>query len=163
MNSFGGATSHNSIFKAHKTSETVKLLPTDDFITLKKCRTLNFPHKTLSTLNFAAVNILKPNTRFILTNWKMDWPQIQSFSKWNYQSHPIQRLRTINTCKKYVSRNQWAHSKTLRWCNKKEVVLIIEAMRKNDYISPGQRYRYVRAWKYLTKPGRNLSTRIYRY
>ena len=44
----------------------------------------------------------------------------------------------------------------LRWYNKKDVVPTLEAMQKKDCFSSRQRYRYVKAWLYFTKPVQHL-------
>ena len=49
----------------------------------------------------------------------------------------------------------------LRWYNNKDVVPFLEAMQRMILFSPRQRYRYVRAWFYFTKPGQNFPTQIY--
>ena len=75
MNFLGGATSFDSFLKAYKTSEENDFFPTNGLITLTKCRNKNFLHMTPFTVNFVAVTLLKPNTRTMLTFWKVAWPQ----------------------------------------------------------------------------------------
>ena len=75
--------------------------PTNGLITLTKRRTQNFHRMMLSTLNFVAVTLLKPNTRTILTYWKVDWPQNKPLSNWNCQSHLLLELEIIETCIRY--------------------------------------------------------------
>ena len=75
MNFLGGATSFDSFLKAYKTSEENDVSPTNSLITLTKCRIQNFPHMTTFTVNCVAVTLLKPNTRTMLTFWKVAWPQ----------------------------------------------------------------------------------------
>ena len=48
----------------------------------------------------------------------------------------------------------------LRWYNNKDVVPTLEAMQKMIFL-PRQRYPYVKAWLYFTKPGHHLLTQIY--
>ena len=49
----------------------------------------------------------------------------------------------------------------LRWCNNKNVVPTLEAMQKNDFFLPRQRYRYVKDWLYFTKPCKRLLRQNY--
>ena len=49
----------------------------------------------------------------------------------------------------------------LRWYNNRDVAPTLEAMQKNDCFSPRQRYRYVKAWLYFTKPGQHSLTQTY--
>ena len=112
MNFLGGATSLDSFLKAYKTSEKKDFSPTNDLITLTKCRIQNLPHMTPFTVYFEAVALLKPNTWTTLTYWKVDWPQNNLLSNWNCQSHPLLELRFIITCNRYGSKNKWAHLKT---------------------------------------------------
>ena len=86
--------------------------PTKSLITLTKCRIQNFSRMTPFTVNFVAVTLLKPNTRTMLTYWKVDWPQNKPLSNWNCQSQPLLELRTVITCNRDGSKNKWAHSKT---------------------------------------------------
>ena len=58
----------DSFLKAYKTSETKNSSPTNRLITLTKCRTQNFHRMTPSTVNFAALTLLKPNTRTRFTH-----------------------------------------------------------------------------------------------
>ncbi len=67
----------------------------------------------LSTVNFAAATLLQPNTRTMLTFWKVDWPQNKQLSNWNCGSHPLQEMRVIVTCSQYRNKNKREdHSKT---------------------------------------------------
>ena len=86
--------------------------PTNGLITHTKCKIQNFPRMTFSIVNFAAVTLSKPNTRTMLTCWKVDWPQNKTLSNWNYQSQPLLELRSIITCNIYGSKNKWARLRT---------------------------------------------------
>ena len=86
--------------------------PTNGLITPTKCKTQNFPRMMLSTVNFPAATLSKPNTQIMLTYWKVDWPQNKPLWNWSCQSHPLLELRIIITCNRYGSKNKWAHSGT---------------------------------------------------
>ena len=122
--------------------------PTNGLITPTKCSIQNFPSMLLPTVNFTAATSLKPNTRTMLNFWKVDWPQNKPLSNQNCQGHPLLELKNINTRIKYSSFKEF-----LRRYNKDDVLPTLEAMQKNDCLSPRQRYRYVEAWLYFTKLG----------
>ena len=62
MKFLGVATSLDSFLKAHKTSETKGFFPYDALITPTNCRIQIFSRMMLSTLNFGAGTLSKPNT-----------------------------------------------------------------------------------------------------
>ena len=126
-----------------------------------KNRIKNSPRMTLSTVNFAAATLSKPNTRTVLTYWEVDWPQNKSLSNWNCQSHPLLELKNINTCNRYESKNRWAYSRTS--CGSRTIKTLCQLWRqcKNDCFLPRQKHRYVEAWLYITKPRQNFLTQIY--
>ena len=86
--------------------------PTNGLITAQKCRVQNIPRMVLSITNFAAATLLKPNTRTILTFWKVNSPQNKPLSNWNSQSHPLLELRVIITCNRYGGKIKWGHPRT---------------------------------------------------
>ena len=63
----GGATSFDSLLKAYKTSQTKGFFPSEWFDYPDKMQNENFPRMMLSTVNFAAATLSKPNTRTRLT------------------------------------------------------------------------------------------------
>ena len=105
----------------------------------------------LSTKTFAAATLSKPNTRTILTYWKMDWPQNKPLSNWNSQSHPLLELRIIITCNRYGSKNKWAHSRISCGSITIKMLSNFRGTAKKGCFLARQRYRYVGAWLYITK------------
>ena len=112
MNSLGGAASLDSFLKAYKASEATRFFPYEWFDHPDKKQNTELPRMMLSSVNFAAATLSKPNTRTTLTYGKVDWPENRPSSTWNCQSYPILELRIIITCNRYVSKNKWAHSRT---------------------------------------------------
>ena len=82
----------------------------------------------LSRVNFAAATLSKPNTRTMLTFWKMDWPQNKPLSNWNCQSHSLLELRIIITCNRYGTKNKWALSRT--FCGGKSIKILYQLCRQ---------------------------------
>ena len=105
MNFVWGATSLDSFWKAYQTSETKDSSSTNELVTPTQCRIDNFPRLMLSTVNFAAATLSKPNTQTMLIYWKVDWQHNKLLSNWN-----LLELRFIITCNRYGSKNKWAHS-----------------------------------------------------
>ena len=67
MNFVGGATSLDSFLKAYRNSETKGFFHFEWFDRLKNCRMQKFPFMLPFKVNFVALNLLKLNTRTILT------------------------------------------------------------------------------------------------
>ena len=67
MNFLGVVTSLHSFLKAYKTSETKGFFPYDALITPTNCRIQIVSRLMLSTVNFAAGTLSKPNTQTMLT------------------------------------------------------------------------------------------------
>ena len=80
MNFLGGATSLDSFLKAYKTSETKGFFPYEWFDHPDKMQNRELPRTMLSTVNIAAATPSKPNTRTMLTYWKVDWAQNKPLS-----------------------------------------------------------------------------------
>ena len=114
MNFFGGSTVLIPSWRHTKLQRKMDSSPTNGLITPRKCRILNFPgtRMMLSTVNFAAATLSKPNTQTMLTYWKLDWPQNKPLSNWNCRSHPLLELRNIITRNRYGSKNKWVHPRT---------------------------------------------------
>ena len=72
MNLLGGALNNGSFLKAYKLQRQKDFSTTNDLITPTKSRRQNFPRMMLSTVNFAAVNLLKSISRTTLMFWKLD-------------------------------------------------------------------------------------------
>ena len=131
MNFLGGVTSLGFSLEAYKTSETERFFPYEWFDHPDKMQNPELHRMMLSTVNFAAETLSKPNTQTMFTSWKVDWPQNKPLSNWNCQSHPLLELRIIITCNRYGSKKKWAHSRIfVRWYNNKNVVPTLEAMQK---------------------------------
>ena len=112
MNFLGGATSLDSSWRHTKLQRQKDSFPTIGLITQTNCRIQNFPLMILSTVNFAAATLSKPNTQTMLTYWKVNCPQNKPLSNWNCQSHPLLEMRIIISCNRYGSKSKWAHSTT---------------------------------------------------
>ena len=107
---------------------------TNGLITPTKCSIQNFLRMTPSTVNFAAATLSKPNTRTLLTYWRVDWPQNKPLSNWNCQRHRLLELRIIISCNRYGSKNKCAHSRN--FCGgikNKDVLPTLEAMQKMPF------------------------------
>ena len=63
----GGAASLDSFLKAYKTSETKRFFPYEWFDHPDKMQIPEIPCMMLSTVNFAAATLWKPNTQTMLT------------------------------------------------------------------------------------------------
>ena len=98
--------------------------PTKFLITLTESKRQNFSPMTLSIVNVAAATHLMQNTKSMLFHWKVDWRRNELSPIWNYKSHNLPGLRTINTCKKKGSRNKWAHWKT--FCVRLRIKMLIQ-------------------------------------
>ena len=153
MNFRGAATSLDSSLKAYETSETKGFFPYERFDHPTKCRTQHLTRMMLSTVNFAAATLSKPNTRTMLTFGNVDSPQNKPLSNWSCPRHPLLELRIIITCNKYGRKNKWAHSKT--FCAGITIQMLCQLARqcKIDCFWAWQRYRYVEVWLYIIKLG----------
>ena len=89
--------------------------PTNDLITLTKCRIQNLSRIMLSTVNLAVANLLKPSRRTMLTYWIVHWHTEQAVIKLKLSKPPptgIEKFRIIITCYRYGGKNKWTHSRT---------------------------------------------------
>ena len=84
---------------------------TNRSITSKNCETQKVFQVTPGTKNVLALILLKQQTISLSFFWKSERPQKKLFWNWNYQSHNIQDLSTINT-KISKIRNKWAFAKS---------------------------------------------------
>ena len=74
MKFLGGAKSLDSFLKANKTSDTKRIFPYEWFDHPDKLQNPELPLMMLSTVNFAAATLSKPNTQTMLTYWKVHCP-----------------------------------------------------------------------------------------
>ena len=70
----------------------------------------------LSTINVETATLFKPNTRNMLTFWKVDWPQNKPLSNWNHHNHPLLELKINITCNRYGSKKKRAQSSIFCGC-----------------------------------------------
>ena len=136
--------------------------PYESFDYPDKMQNTEFPRMTRFTGKFAAVILLKQNTKIRLVFWEIEWTLNKLSSSWSYQSHCLQERRTIKTWNKIKAAINELILGFLRWYNYKYVAPTLETMQKDRFL-PGQGYRYVKAWLYLTKPSNHLSTQVYIY
>ena len=153
----GGATSPDSFLKAYKPSETknsflYKKFDHPDTPENTKLPSIeNFYTKLRTRKSFEAeyngyVNLSKNGA-----------PAEQPLLNWNYQSHHLLGLKTMNTRNKYGSKNKGAHSYVfLQWFNNKDVLLTLEAMQKMIAFHHDKDMHMF--WLYDTKLGHHFST-----
>ena len=113
---------------------------------------------------FRRLTLLRQNTMPMLTYWKVEWSQNKPFSNWNYQSHQLQEWRTMNGCKKRMKAAtfeliQRPFALVLQW----RCCSLFRSIARSDWFSQRQKYLYDKAWLFITKPGQQLCTQIYRH
>ena len=126
---------------------------TNSLITTIKCRRQKFSQMILSTANFAAVTLLKPNKRTMLTYRKVDWPQ-QAVIELKLSKPPPTGIENYQYLQQIWKQEQKSSFKEfLWWYNKKKCCANFGGNAKNDCLLPRQRYQYVEVWLYFTKLG----------
>ena len=136
---------------------------TNSLITQTKSRTQNFPRVTPSTVNFAALTLLKPITRTMLTHWKKTLTKELAVIKLklsrahltgieNYQYlQQLWKLEQVSSFKKF-----------LRWYNSKNIFPILEQCKKWLHLTT-TKISIWQNWLHITTRGQHLSKQIYRY
>ena len=162
INFLGGATSLDSFSKAYKTSETKgffpyewldhadkmqnkELPPNDAFYSkLRSCNTLEAEYADYVSLSKSGLTIEQAVLKL-----KLSKPPPTGIQNYQY----LQQL--------WKQEKKTSFKDFLHWCSNKECCANIRSNAKNDSFLPWQRYRYVKAWLYFTKPGQHLLTQIY--
>ena len=161
MNFFGGATSLDSFLKAYKTSEN-GFFPYEWFDHPDKMQITELPPCDAFYSKIRSCNLLEAEYTNYVNLLKRGLTTEQAVVKLKISKPPPTGIGKYQYLQQTWKQEQMGSFKDfLRWHNKKDVVPTYKAMQKNDLFLPSQKYRYVKAWLYFTKPGQHLLTQIY--
>ena len=114
MNFLGGATSLDTFLNAHRTSETKRFFPYEWFDHPNKMQKTELHPFDSFYSKLRSCNPFETNYTDCVILLKNGSTREQAVVKLKLSKPPLLGLRIINTCNKYGSRNNWAHSKTFR-------------------------------------------------
>ena len=112
MNFLGGATSLDSFLKAYKTSETKRFFPYGWFDHADEMQNTELPPYDAFYSKLHSSNPLEAEYMDYVNLLKSGSTTEQAVVKLKLSKPPLLELRSINTCNKYGSRNNRAHSKS---------------------------------------------------
>ena len=164
MTFLGGATSLDSFLKAYKTSETKGFFPYEWFDHPDRMQSLELPPYDAFYSKLRSCNPLETEYTDYVNLLKSGLTTEQAVVKLKLSKPPPTGIENYQYLQQIWKQEQMSSFKDfLRWYNNKDVVPTLEALLKSKKcLSPRQRYRYVEAWLYFTKPGQHLPTQIYR-
>ena len=162
LNFLGGATSLDSFLKACKTSEKKGFFPYKWFDHPDKMQNTELPPYDAFHKKLRSLNPLEAKYTDYVNPLKSGLTTEQAVVKLKPSKPPPTGIENYQYLQQIWKQEQMSSFKNfLRWYNKKDVVPTLEAMQKNYYFLPWQKYRHVNAWLFFTKHGQHLLTQIY--
>ena len=154
MNFPGGATRLDSFLKAYDNSETKGFSTYDWFDHPDKMQNTELPLYEAFYSKLRSCNTLEAEYTDYLTLLKSGLTTEQAVVKLKLSKPPPTGIENYQYLQQIWKQEQMRPFKDfVRWYNNEDVVPTLEAMQKNDCFLPLQKYLYVKAWLYFTKPG----------
>ena len=162
MNFLGGATSLDSFLKAYKTSETKGFFPYEWFDHPDKIQNTSLPPYDAFYSKLRRCNPLEAEYTDYVNLLKNGLSTEQAVVKLKLSKPPPTVIEDYQYLQQILKQDQMSSFKNfLRWYDNKDVVPNFTSHSKNDCFLLRQKYRYVKAWLYFTKPSQHLLSQIY--